>query len=296
MKPQTTANPTITRATRFMYWMSGHWLQVALAVVFLYTALPFLAPTLMYVGARGPAKLIYTMYKPLCHQLAFRSWFVFGAQPVYPLAQAEVDGLETFQAYAIRDPDFRATFAAYEQQVTGFPMSADQVSAESLAPFTSALQLAARSFIGNAEMGYKVALCERDIAIYAAIFIGGLLFIPLRRRLRPVPLLLYLFLGLGPIALDGGSQLLSAPPLSLWPMRETRPLLRVLTGTLFGLMNAWLAFPYLELSMREMHQDLAAKIAHLIATAANPQAAREAARARLAAYTDAWPTEDGPNK
>jgi uncharacterized membrane protein len=205
---------------------------------------------------------------------------LFGEQFVYPLAQAEVDGVGTFQEYVQDAPEFLALFAGYR----GVP--ADQVTAEDLAPYTAELQMAAREFVGNERMGYKIALCQRDLAIYGAIFVGGLLFTRVRRKLRPAPLLLYLFLGIGPIALDGGSQLLSTPTLSfsLWPMRETRPHLRVLTGVIFGLMNVWLAFPYLELSMREIHEALSAKMAYA--------GKRDAARARLEAFRDSWEEDE----
>ena len=34
----------------------------------------------------------------------------------------------------------------------------------------------ARNFVGDQNVGYKLALCERDMAIYAAIFLFGLLW------------------------------------------------------------------------------------------------------------------------
>jgi len=91
------------------------------------------------------------------------------------------------------------------------------------------------------------------------LFGGGLIYaIPyVRRRIRPLPLWIYVIVGLGPIGLDGLSQLLSYAPFSLWPVRETAPFFRLTTGALFGLMNAWLAFPYLERSMWDARRDLA---------------------------------------
>jgi uncharacterized membrane protein len=62
---------------------------------------------------------------------------------------------------------------------------------------------------------------------------------------------LYLILGLMPIGIDGFSQMFGYPPFQYWPVRETLPGFRLLTGALFGLMNVWLAFPYLERSMKE---------------------------------------------
>jgi hypothetical protein len=50
--------------------------------------------------------------------------------------------------------------------------------------------------IGNEVMGYKVALCERDIATYGALLGVSVFFAFARRRMRPVPLCCSL-LGLG---------------------------------------------------------------------------------------------------
>ena len=65
--------------------------------MFLYVGLPFAAPTLMKLGAEVPARVIYTMYSPLCHQFAFRSFFLFGEQPYYPTKEAGVAGVQTFE-------------------------------------------------------------------------------------------------------------------------------------------------------------------------------------------------------
>ena len=68
--------------------------------------------------------------------------------------------------------------------------------------------------------GEQVALCYRDVAIYAAIFAGGLLFGLVRHRLRPLHFGWYLLLIL-PMALDGGLQMISeltqyVPLAALW--------------------------------------------------------------------------------
>jgi uncharacterized membrane protein len=266
------------RANRFVWCLSRHWLKVVLLVVFTYVALPFAAPVLMRLGVEEPSRLIYAIYQPLCHQLAFRSWFLFGAQPAYPLAQAGVEGLGSFQDYVVRDPAYREAFGRY------LGLTADQVTIDHLLPLTAELQMSAHEFVGNPQMGYKVALCQRDVAIYGGIFVGGLLFALVRHRLQPVPFWLYLLLGVVPIALDGLSQLLSYPPFGLWPVREARPSLRVLTGVLFGLMNVWLAFPHIELSMWETKQEIERKLARA--------AARDAALARLRARLLEWEQEE----
>jgi uncharacterized membrane protein len=230
------------RVNRWALGWSRHWLRIVLIVIALYVALPFVAPTFMRLGWTGVAKLLYTIYSPLCHQLAFRSWFLFGEQPAYPRAVANAPGLQPFE-----------NFAQDVAQSTGKPVD--------LSTWTQDLFLAAREFVGDERMGYKVAICERDVAIYAALLIGGLIYaIPsVRRHLRPAPIWLYLLLGIVPIGIDGFSQLLSYPPFNVWPVRETTPLFRALTGTLFGIMNAWLAFPYLEASARDLAADLERK-------------------------------------
>ena len=59
------------------------------------------------------------------------------------------------------------------------------------------------------------------------------------------------------MGLDGFSQLLSYPPFEFWPVRETAPIFRIVTGGLFGLMSAWLGFPHIERSMQDLGDSLA---------------------------------------
>ncbi len=119
--------------------------------------------------------------------------------------------------------------------------------------------LKARSFPGNEVVGYKVALCERDIAIYLGILIFGLLFSLSRYRLPALPWYIWIIAGCVPIALDGFSQLFSQPPLSFIPYRESTPLLRMFTGFLFGFTTAWFGYPLVEESMSETRKIYEAK-------------------------------------
>lgn len=207
-----------------------HWLLVFNLFIFTYVGLPFLAPVLMNAGLAGPARVIYSIYWPLCHQLGYRSWYLFGEQAVYPR--------DVFSTYTGIDPNDIA---------------------------------AAKTFLGDARMGYKVAFCQRDVAIYAAILLGGVGFgLPfVRGRLKPLHWLPWALIGLGPIGLDGFSQLFSQFPynalaiFSWLPTRESTPLLRTLTGGLFGLANVWLAYPYVEESMRDIWRELEAKLARV---------------------------------
>ena len=228
----------ISRADRMMAWFSRHYLAVVNIFMLLYFGLPLLAPTLMKAGATLPANVIYTIYKPLCHQFGFRSFYLFGEQPYYPLAEAGITGVKTFE------------------QVTGF-QDLDNPAAFS--------RFQARQFTGNETVGYKMALCARDMAIYGAIVLFGLVYAATGRRIKPLHWVLWILIGMGPIGLDGFSQLFSQmnwPWLaSIVPYRESTPFLRVLTGGLFGLTTAWFAYPYMEESMAETRQFFIKKFA-----------------------------------
>jgi uncharacterized membrane protein/glutaredoxin len=222
---------SISSGDRLMHWISRHYLAVVNIFILLYFGLPILAPVLMKAGATLPANIIYTMYKPLCHQFGFRSFFLFGEQPYYPLKEAGIPGVKTFD------------------EVTGL---------QDLHNPAAVSRFAARQFTGNETVGYKLALCERDMAIYGAILLFGLVYAITGRRLKPLHWMLWILLGMLPIGLDGFSQLFSQiewPWLqALLPYRESTPMLRVLTGALFGFTTAWFAYPYMEESMAETRQ------------------------------------------
>jgi hypothetical protein len=71
----------VTRSDRVYLWISKHYLALLNLIVFIYVGLPFMAPVLMKLDATVPARVLYTMYSPLCHQFGFRSFFLFGEQP-----------------------------------------------------------------------------------------------------------------------------------------------------------------------------------------------------------------------
>ncbi len=200
------------KVSKLYIWIIGFFL-------ILYVGLPFLAPVFLRNGAELPAKIIYTIYKPLCHQLAFRSWFIFGEQPFYPRELAGIEGVSSYE------------------EIT----NSTEIDIRS-----------AQRFTGNEALGYKVALCERDIAIYASMLLFVIAFIISGRRIKPLPWYIWILIGLVPIALDGVSQLPGlASNLPSWFLRESTPLLRTITGTLFGFSTAWYLFPLIEASMNE---------------------------------------------
>ena len=77
----------ILLADRLVFWLSKHWLSVFNTFILLYVGLPVLAPVLMFLGAGWPATIIYTIYRPLCHQLPQRSFFLFGPQLTYRVVE-----------------------------------------------------------------------------------------------------------------------------------------------------------------------------------------------------------------
>ncbi len=92
------------------------------------------------------------------------------------------------------------------------------------------------------------------------ILIFGIFFAILGRKIRSIHWAIWLLIGIVPIAVDGVSQLLSQPPLSLIPFRESTPLFRSVTGFLFGFLTAWFGYPYVEESMAENRKYLDGKL------------------------------------
>jgi len=121
---------------------------------------------------------------------------------------------------------------------------ADQLLAAGM-PATSNL-LIERQFIGNSEIGYKVALCQRDVAIYGSVFLAGVLFAFVRTWLRPLPGKWFLVMMI-PMALDGGTQLIG--------LRTSNWLLRLITGAIFGIAAVWWAYPYVQDAMNDVLQE-----------------------------------------
>ena len=218
-----------TRSDQVVLWLSRHYLAVFNMFIAFYVFMPFLAPILMKVGVNKPASWIYRAYSVVCHELAFRSWFLFGEQTVYPRDAADVDGILTYgEATGLDENDLWS----------------------------------ARDFVGNDVIGYKVALCERDIAIYAGLLLFGTGFGIAGKRIKPIHWIAWILIGFIPIGLDGLSQLISQPPMSLIPFRESTPLLRSVSGFLFGFMTAWFGYPYVEDTMGENRKILEEKYMH----------------------------------
>ncbi len=217
----------ITRADYFSLWLTKNYIHVFNLLIFLYVGLPFLAPVLMKNGNERTASLIYRFYSFTCHQLPFRSWFMFGSQAYYPRELSGISGLKTYEQAIGIDDLFEA-----------------------------------RTFIGNENVGYKIALCQRDIAIYLSMLGFGLVFALKGRQIKGIPWYLWVLLGLVPIGIDGTSQLFGlVPNMPAWlPLRESTPFLRTLTGGLFGLMTVWYLYPLIEQTMQDTYALLTRKM------------------------------------
>lgn len=216
------------RANRALYYFSRHWLLGVNVLLGLYVGLPWLAPLFMKLGWDTAGNVIYLIYSTQCHQLPQRSYFLFGPQSMYSLAEIQ---------------------AAW--QTTNNP-------------------LLLRQFIGNAELGWKVAWSDRMVSLYTGVLGAGLLYGLVRRWLKPLPLWGFALFTL-PMGLDGGTHFLSDLAGIGQGFRDTNAWLagltgqvfpatfyagdalgsfnswmRLITGALFAVGCVWLAYPYLE--------------------------------------------------
>lgn len=195
---------------RLVLGIARHWVALFSLALFLYVGLPFLAPVLMQAGATGPARVIYLVYSPACHQLPDRSYFLFGQNPVYTLEELE---------------------------------SSNALPGSGL--------LERRRYIGDETLGWKVALCERDVAIYGSMLLAGIIFALLRGRVRRLPLPVFVLFVI-PIAVDGLTQLFGLRTSNWW--------LRTITGALFGAGVVWLVYPYIQESMDDIRANIEKKL------------------------------------
>ncbi len=141
-----------------------------------------------------------------------------------------------------------------------------------------------RRFIGNPEMGWKVAWSDRMVSMFTSTWLFGLLWWPLRRKLKPLPwwgLVLLLL----PMAVDGTSHFISDlygigqgfRDSNAWLAALTQnafpagfyagdawgsfnSLMRLLTGILFGLGLIWFGFPYVDEVFSQTERSLEARI------------------------------------
>lgn len=143
--------------------------------------------------------------------------------------------------------------------------------------------LALRRFIGNADMGYKVAWSDRMVSAYTSIPIAAMIWFLFRKRLRPLSLWLFVFLSI-PMAIDGGTHMISdlaglgqgfrytntwlaeltsySLPASFYlgnALGSFNSWMRLITGVLFGAGLVFLAFPYMKEAFEEIARTIEEK-------------------------------------
>ncbi|MCB0215544.1 MAG: DUF2085 domain-containing protein [Chloroflexi bacterium] len=188
------------------------WLAFYLVAIAVFTTLPFAAPLLARAGQDRAASAIYLAYRLSCHQLPHHSWFIGGPKAAYSWPEV--------------------------QPYTGLRLD------QTLRAFHHPLR--------DPALGYQVAFCQRDAAIWLSLLAASLILAWRLRRgpVRPLRMRWYL-ISLIPIALDGLTQLVG--------LRESTPLLRTLTGAIFGAATAWLVLPLLDEGFRELRTASAAR-------------------------------------
>lgn len=167
LTPAQPAGPALAvPLNRLVYWLARHWLLVFIVGWGSFNLLPWLAPLFMEIGWAGPGRAIYAIYTFFCHQMPQRSFFLFGARPMY-----ELDEIQAVW------------------QNTNNP-------------------LVLRQFVGNPEMGWKVAWSDRMVSLYTGIWFWAVALGLWRRRFPRLPVWGLILMTL-PLVLDGGTHMIS---------------------------------------------------------------------------------------
>jgi uncharacterized membrane protein len=140
-----------------------------------------------------------------------------------------------------------------------------------------------RDFIGNSQMGFKVAWSDRMVSMYTSIPIFALTWRSLRNRTRSLPLWGFALLAL-PMAIDGGTHFISdlagigqgfrytngwlaeltnnALQLTFYngdALGSFNSWMRLITGILFGLGFVWSIFPYIDATFTDTANQIKTK-------------------------------------
>ena len=192
---------------RVVLGIARHWLLIINLLIALWVGLPWLAPVFMHWGWTSAGKAVYLIYSFQCHQLPERSYFLFGRQTMYSLAETQ---------------------AAWQ---------------------TMTNPLILRQFIGNPEMGWKVAWSDRMVSMYTSILFAGLLYGLVRKQLKPPSFGKFVILLL-PMVIDGGTHMISDLAGIGEGFRDTNVWLQILTNNVFpityyqgdalGSFNSWM--------------------------------------------------------
>ncbi|MBC7227037.1 MAG: DUF2085 domain-containing protein [Thermoflexales bacterium] len=194
-------------------WFLRHWLAILNLWWFLYVGIPFLAPVLMKANIEGPARLVYLAYQPLCHQLPYRSWYLFGEQPFYSMEELLRRGVA---------PELLVPHGYIGDSVLGYKVPLCQRDTA----IYGTIFLAGVAFALTHRRWRPLPLWAYLLfGVVPVALDGGIQFVS--------QILVLLFPTAGFVAV------------------ESTPLRRVITGALFGLATVWMVYPYVHRATRE---------------------------------------------
>lgn len=151
-------------------------------------------------------------------------------------------------------------------------------------------QLVLRQFVGNADMGWKMAWSDRMISTYGGLWVGGILWALFGKRAPRLSIAIWIALGIIPIGLDGFTHFINdiVAGSSGQGFRDTNDWLRVITanafpasfyygnelgsfnstvrwitGLLFGITTVFAIFPVLRDAMLDTQHDVQAQLARI---------------------------------
>jgi uncharacterized membrane protein len=172
-----------------------------LTIIWLYLGVAFLAPLAFHLGYNNVGVGINNFYENFCHQRVERSLYLFGEKPFYTVEELK-------------------ELSAIPQTTTSnqFP------------------EYYGHDLYGNSEIGYKVAICIRDIAMYGSLaIVSTFLYLLSKKKKINIGNTLIILLLL-PMILDGLFQVFSenflTETIPLWYINSIGK--RVITGGLFG--------------------------------------------------------------
>jgi len=176
-------------------------------LVSVYLFFAFLAPFAYLNGFENLGGAIHKVYSRFCHQRVERSLFIFGEKPFYTLEELKRNN------YLPKTPD--SQYSDIWPEYYG------------------------HEYVGNDEIGYKVAICIRDVALYGGLAFGGFFFSFIKRYVcKRCGISIYLLIVLiSPMVIDGlfGSVVELLRIESISAVYIDSIVKRIITGSMFGL-------------------------------------------------------------
>ncbi|OQY45393.1 MAG: hypothetical protein B6242_10570 [Anaerolineaceae bacterium 4572_78] len=229
--------PTVNFADRFEHWinlqawrLAKYWLFLFIAFAVTFVGLPYLAPILMHYGYTIPANVIYQVYQITCHQFPSRSFFIFEHQAGFCHRDTAI-----WTAFSIGG----IIFYVFRNRIVGIPFH------------WWILALIPIGLDGGTQlMGplYQVfpVWVLTGFAIVVWLLLTGIMAWQKVNNWQ-----YYLFVLCFPIGMTFVH--FTEPRLSNW-------VLRTMTGSFFGLANAWLMLPMLDEAFRELEAEMKQKL------------------------------------